>query len=257
MSWALRRIPARDGVLHFHLPASDPSDGRPVVLLLPGTFRYAVSMEPFAERLEPDIQVACLDLPGFGGAPPLTGAPGVEALAENFAQAAAKIFAGRIVLAVGESLGGLVGVAMAGQAGSPIRRVIMLDPPLTTLKAWPVHDVLDIHYSRYPGVPAFEAFACSVFGHPPDGRLEERSYYGLLARCPAPVDVVTGSVPLSPKRQSPLAPCLIDEADLEILGPMSNISFSAIPGSGHLLLHDAPGPCEDLVRRRVKELSDA
>ena len=257
MSWALRRIPARDGILHFHLPASDRSDRRPVVLLLPGAFRYAESMEAFAERLEPDLQVACLDLPGFGGARPLTGAPGVEDLAENFAQAAAEIFAGRVVLAVGESLGGLVGVAMAGQAGSPIRRVIMLDPPLTTLKAWPVHGVLDLHYRRYPGVPAFEAFARSVFGHPPDGRLEERTYYHLLERCPVPVDVVTGSVPLSPERQSPRAPCLIDETDLQILTPMTNISCRTIPGSGHLLLHDAPAVCEDLVRRRARELSDA
>ena len=257
MSWALRRRPTRDGVLHFHLPPKDPSDRRPVLLLLPGAFQPALLMAPFARRFEDDFYVAGADLPGFGGAPPLRDAPGVEAMAENFAQVAAELFEGRTVLAVGESLGGLVAAAMAGHAGSPIRRVIALDSPLTTLKAWPVHRVLGLHYSQHPGVAAFEAFAHSVFGHPPDGRLEERSYYGLLERCPVPVDVVTGSIPLSPEREIATAPCLIDGADHEILKRMPNISTSVFHGFGHLLLHDAANACEHLVRRRMRDLRDA
>ncbi len=257
MNWALQRLRARDGVLHVHLPPGDPSDRRPVLLLLPGAFQPALVMASFARRFENDFHVAAADLPGFGGAPPLIGAPGVEAMAENFAQVAAELFGGRTVLVVGESLGGLVAAAMAGHAGSPLRRVIALDPPLTTLKAWPVHRILDLHYAQHPGNAAFEAYARNVFGHAPDGRLEARSYYGLLERCPVPVDVATGSIPLSPEREVASAPCLIDGADREILMRSPNISISVFHGFGHLLLHDAPDACEHLVRRRMRDLSDA
>lgn len=226
-------IETRDG--HVVL-AADPGfarSRRPVVVLIHGAFRVASDLAAWLDRLDDlpaDIVLACL--PGHGNGPPLARA-GMAAMIENFQDALA-VIAPRGVTILGESLGGLIGLAQAYPC-------VAFEPPLATAKLWPIWTGLRLAQTQGLAVPA--GFAEAVFGAPENGH----DYSGLLDRSSAPGLVVLGDVPLQPPRDLTTTPSLLDDADRKALAARPRLRVEVLAG-GHELLKEAPDDCERLIR---------
>lgn len=103
------------------------TDGR-TVLCVHGLTRNGRDFDTLAAALQGDFIAACPDLPGRGRSDWLDD-PGQYALPTYMADMAALIarLGADTVDWVGTSLGGLIGLMLAAQSGTPIRRLILND----------------------------------------------------------------------------------------------------------------------------------
>ncbi len=198
------------------------------VVFIPGLGRSATDLAGWLERL-PGSRV--LDYPRLEN-------PTLDAYVAHFAEV---IPAGSFV--VGESLGGLVALGLAG-LGYP---GLGVDFPLTTAKQWTLHRSLHSRAERFP-LPEVFAFNANLFGHMSDGAIVERNHYPLLLRVTAPFAIVTGSIPLNPPGADPYRPCMIDEDDAVFIRE-TKVDLFKIAG-GHLLLSENPVAILALIRER-------
>lgn len=161
------------------------------------------------------------------------------------------VLAGRIprdALVVGESVGGLVALGLAGRGF----RAIAFDPPLTTAKQWTASYALRTAASAGR---VSEAFLAEVFGLMPNGAVEERIYYPLLDKLTGPVDIVTGSVPLWPCTGIPGRQCMIDGTDRYVLKSYPLVRLHEIEGP-HALLDESREACRDVILEVAHALQD-
>ena len=99
-----------------------------VVVCAHGYSGNARDFDYLAARLAPDARVICLDFPGRGDSQWLSSP--LEYNLPQFAADARALIAqlgAREVDWIGTSMGGLVGMTIAGQASSPIRRLVLND----------------------------------------------------------------------------------------------------------------------------------
>ena len=213
-----------------------------MIFLLPGLARPATVLAKWRDLLPGRVEV--LDIPGQGIEPPLK-VQTFEALVEHFADRLAPAS-----LVVGESLGGLIGLGLAGRGF----RAVTFDPPLTLAKQWSLHYAArTLAGGRPPEHPIYE-FIANIFGLLPDGSIEERIYYPLLDRLTAQVDVVTGDTPLWPYRGDGFGvACLIDGVDEYVLQRSPNVRFHRIAGA-HALLDSNPDACVAIIEAAMQSL---
>ncbi|WP_332768114.1 alpha/beta fold hydrolase [Phenylobacterium sp.] len=241
-----------DGELRFRRSPDMGAAGNGVLLVIPGAFRNAESIAPFADLIAKYATTVSTSLPGFGGSAPLTR-NSVASFAENYLEALVQLYPDRSITILGESLGGLVALNLAQIAPTGlIARVIALDPPLSTAKLWPVQQVLAQTFARQPHYKPLDEFAREIFGMSRDGQITDLTYFHLLAYAGVPVEVATGAEPLFPVRDPNVRPCLIDQTDLHILSALEHVRVHRIAGANHVLVESAPAECEALVRNALQ-----
>lgn len=222
---------------------------RPAVVLVHGALRSAANLASWPAQLRDQADVYLMELPAHGRSTPIDP-PSIVNMAAVLGQAIAERIPNPEVLVVGESIGGLVALALAGQPSSgTVRAVLALDPPMTTGKLWTwrLHRLAE-RREMMRSRPALAAFDREVFGIYPD-RFEERIYYDLIGHAQVPV-VIAGGDRTALASKAIGAPSVFDEIDRFVISRMypSHAQIQTIENAGHVLLEDAPDACAGLIR---------
>ena len=189
-----------------------PRLNRPVVAFVHGALRNAEVLAHWGEVLKDVADVVLVDLPGHGRSASLMPAT-IDAMATSVHEALCTALRGRYVLLVGESLGGLVTLAIGGRAEvGPIHGILAADPPLTTAKQWQVADNFRSAMLRTPEDAFLASFGHEVWGISAN-KVEERIYYPLIGALRIPAVIATGDIPLLPPRTISDVACLFDDVD--------------------------------------------
>lgn len=201
---------------------------KPVLLFLHGAFRQVESMAPLAERFE---NIAYGYLPGHR-TPDLDEAT-MEAWVDAFSDAVT-IFKGPVI-AVGESLGGILAMGMRNTAA-----VVAFDPFLRTSHLWPLANTLQYaEENNLPWVQARQILSSNAdFSH-------------LLTRHSRYLEVLAGDEPLTPQRTLDFTPSLLDEEDEAVLRQHGQVT--RVPGGHDVVTHNLAA-CEAAVRRALRSL---
>ncbi|HVI34555.1 alpha/beta fold hydrolase [Phenylobacterium sp.] len=217
----------------WHAPGALASD-RPVLVTVTGAFATADTMSKMQAVVGPGCDCFLMHLPG-NHTPALREAS-VAAYAEALQAVIAERFAARPVVLVGVSIGALVALAVRAPQ---VRRVVAVEPPLTTGKLWPMLGPLAQKIAAAPGDTTLRDFAAGVFGVT-SGGFEDRRYLHLLDGLGAPVDVVVGDRPLMPERPCETYPSFVDEPERAFLRGLPNVVLHVAPGAGHNVPFQSP-----------------
>lgn len=253
-SLTVRQEPSRDGAIALTADPSAFGSARPVVLFVHGALQSLnASQAAWPALLAPLADLVFVDLPGQGASPPITPAT-LERFADNIADAAATALPDRPIVLLGESLGGLVSLAIAGLDRLDVRATIAVDPPFTTAKQWQLYAHFNQLLAQRPDDAPLASLAWEMFGIAP-GVQEERVYYPLLDRVAGPVHVITGDRALQPLRQVSTFSCLIDATDRFVLERHhpQKVRLHTIPDAGHLVLASQLEASAALVRGLLAE----
>lgn len=220
---------------------------RPVVAIAHGALRSSANVLDWAERLRPLADVVLIDLPGHGGSEAVIPAS-LERIAAQVHRGLKVGLAGREVIFVGESLGGLAGLAIAASADpSPIVALLAIDPPLATKKLRHVHvNFAQVAIKRPEMAATINSMLKEIFGVEGE-EVEERLYYDLFDSISIPTMILNGDITLLPPRNVSEAFCVMDEVDRYIVGKLhgDRAPIHVKAGGGHLLLRDHPDWCFD------------
>lgn len=201
----------------------------PVLLFLHGAFRRAEDMTPLAERFE---NVAYGHLPGHRVSE--LDAPTMDTWIKAFSVATG-LFKGPVI-AVGESLGGVLAMGMRKTAAA-----VAFDPFLRTAHLWPLENILakmdQLNYC---------AAAREI--------LRSGDFRDLLRGRSGHLEVVAGDQPLMPRRATASSPSLLGEEDEAILRTYGQVTRVA---GGHVLIQENLQACEEAVRRSLASLTPA
>lgn len=217
----LVRVPTSNGVVHFH--AGELRGDRPLVVILHGATRALAQLQPLTALLTDfDVILACL--PKHNNAPALAEVS-VELFAAAYSEALQVTLAGRRVLFVGESLGGVVGLAMGRRPPTCLAGVVALDPFLEG-DIWPLRHIVDNNLAA--------AVNATFRG----------SYQYLLEDQRVPVHIVAGDSLLD-VRASKSLPSLLRPEDRPIV--VDRAVLTVIRG-GHHLIAENPEGCSDAIK---------
>lgn len=251
-------LPAPEKELFFYVRTGLKPSDRPLVIMLHGARRTGASVVGWIERLAEDADVIVFDLPGHGRSEAVLPAT-LENLSASVLHAIRTIASHRRVFVVGESLGGLIALRLAGEPGpSPICAVVACDPPMSTAKLWQLQADFLPALRKSAAPEGFLSMAWEVFGIGPD-RIEERLYYPLVDRLQRPTLIITGDTPLFPSRMSEKTPCVVDELDKFLVRRFypDAAELREVPEAGHLVLADAPEPCRAIIQQTVARYATA
>jgi pimeloyl-ACP methyl ester carboxylesterase len=224
------------------------SSGRPVLILIHGALRHSIDLFEWVQLGEPDFDVVFIDLPGHGKSPATPSAT-VEIFAANVGDAITCALGNREVVVVGESLGGLVAIALGTLPLGNIRAIIAADPPLTMGKLWHIRNAIFNFLASSPSNLFLKSFALNIFGVDADGNAHERNYLPLIEQSHKPILILTGDVPLFPVRNVNAVPSLVDEIDRYVISRFAGdkAKVEIVANCGHLLLIDAQQQCRRLI----------
>lgn len=226
----LVRVPTSAGVVHFH--AGELRGDRPLIVMLQGADQLLAVAQPFCAQLSDcDLILACL--PGHNGAPALSSVA-VDLFAEAYSEALDRALKGRPFLFVGESLGGVIGMAMGCRPPDGLARVIAIDPFLDG-DIWPLQWLVSRGY-----VPSVAATFAGSYSHLLDGQKR-------------PLHVVAGDQLLGPEEVDPI-PSLLRAEDRKLVDAKAKLS---IIHGGHTLLRDRPGEVASIVRTEASAIWSA
>ena len=247
--WRIHRHTSEAGELAVYTTAVPQAVDRPLLLVVHGALRRAeILMGAFPWWPAP-FDIVFADLPGHGRSSPLVPAT-VERFAQRLNAAMTALFPQRRLFVLGESLGGLVALAMAGPADTEtVHGVIAADPPLTTAKLWHVAQAVRTALARTPHSPFMQSFAGDIFGIAATEATTERIYYPVLDRLRVPALILTGDIPLLPPRRTASVPCVMDEVDRFVIERLyhGRVTVKTLDRSGHLVLFDAVAECRQLI----------
>jgi len=246
----IHQVQTRDGSLYLYAKSGVffADVGRPVLLMIHGALRDSGVLFDWIHLCDAEFDVVFVDLPGHGRSPS-TAVVTIESFAANVGDAVTTALGNRVVLAVGESLGGLVALAMGGLHIEPIQGIIAADPPLTMAKLWHIRNAISSAVANDPTNQFLQSLALNIFGIGSDGKAHERIYYHLIEQIRVPVLILTGDVPLFPVRNVNAVPCLVDDLDRYVVSRLTGdiAQFEVVSGCGHVLLVDAKEKCRSIV----------
>lgn len=208
---------------------------RPLILLLHGAFEKHKKLLPWSELWQASYDVALADLPGHGQSDPPSPVT-MEAYIEELRWLVGTHFADRRVAIVGDSFGGLLGIALGNNPPANLAAAIALDPLLATAKQWSIMDIIPRVLDGQPEGGFRRMFAANVMGmaqSPP----EDRRYYHYIEGVRVPAIVLAGAEPLGVRRDV-AGPSLLDEDDRTFL--TDRLKLAVIPGVGHQLVLQRP-----------------
>ena len=204
-----------------------------------------VTRNPTA-RLAPTADTLLLDLPGHARSAPLE-TPTVAAMATRVWTALSDTLADRDILLVGESLGGLVALAISAlPEAARVRAAIAFDPLMSTRKLWFIKRSVRRHLATLPpGDPAF-AIADHALGVTPT-TTTEKIYYPLLGAVRAPAVVVASEGD---------GPGVFDTVDRYVAETLfGHVDLRFIPHASHLMLNDHIEECHAIISEQLDRLS--
>jgi pimeloyl-ACP methyl ester carboxylesterase len=227
---------------------------RPAVLMIHGAHRSAPDLAAWPGLLKDAADVYLVEMPAHGRSTPIE-TPSVANVAQRLGEAIAETLPGREILVAGESVGGLVALALGGR--SCAASVVAFDPPLSTRKLWAWRaGQLPGRREFMRGRPALAAFDRETFGIVENG-LQDRLYYELFGDLTVPALIVAGDLsifdPLDGHR--PAAFNATDRFVIERLYP-GKAEIRTIAGAGHLLLEEAEEACADILRQQIGRLRE-
>ena len=217
--------------------------GAPVAALMYGVFRGSDCLQPLIQRLS-GVDVVVVHQPGHSGAPELTDI-GVVPYAQAVGVGVQTLFQDRDVFLAGESLGGLISLAVGAYALPCLRSVVAFDPFFTTAKLWPIHRQTADMWPISSGPRIMDR----IFGIGASS-VEQRDYRGVLRTLAVPATVVTGDCPLLPERETDQSPCLMDDDDCEAV-EASSASLIRLAG-GHRLIEQCPDQCAEVLNQVMR-----
>jgi pimeloyl-ACP methyl ester carboxylesterase len=219
---------------------------KPVVIMLHGMMRDVRFLMEWYALVPRQLDLVLVDLPGHGRSP-ANGASTVDAMTSRVSEVIASQFAGREVVVIGESLGGLIALSLAGRGIPEIRGVVASDPPLSTAKQWAVYsNFMDYTHETAPiaMTEVQRAIFADVLGIVGKDHVRETLYYDLVRAVRVPTLMLMGDVPLFPATPTrPAVPTVLDEVDRYVIGLIGNrhVRLETVPNKGHVLL-DQPVP---------------
>jgi pimeloyl-ACP methyl ester carboxylesterase len=218
------------GPIPLRSPPGALGSARPMVLVITGAWAEPDDMIRTPAVVGPAWDAALMRLPGNGT--PALSETSIAGWARAVGELTDTALAGRPVVLVGLSVGGLVAL---GVRSRQVRRVVAVEPPLVMSKLWPMNDGLS---QRWRDDPADRPFIEAVFGVTASGR-EERTWFHLFDGAP-PVDVVLGETPLCPERPLARFPSFVDAPERAWLAARPGVSLHIAPGAGHNIHVFAP-----------------
>lgn len=192
----------------------------------------------------PTASVVLLHLPGMYT--PFFAENSVETFAQAFDQVIGRLGLRR-ALVIGLSIGGAVALAMQHQA---VRRLLLLDTPLTTDDLWPLEEAFATPSQR---IPAAGRWFHDMLGYSPAG-WERRDYTPLLERLDKPTTVLLGGVPLQPRRPLDRQPSLVCEADRARYRRHPMVEVRVVPAAGHNVAGDGTADFHAAMRSAFEEI---
>ena len=149
--------------------------GSPVVVCVHGLTRQGRDFDRLAAHLAPDFRVICPDLPGRGHSDWLSDSSLYQP--HSYVTALSHLLAaiGEPVLWVGTSLGGICGIVLAAQPGTPITRMVINDigPFIPAAALARIRDYM-LPPPEFAGLDALEAHLRMV--HAPFGVPDEAGW---------------------------------------------------------------------------------
>ena len=201
---------------------------RPLLLIIRGAFVTRDMFVKLVGQVGP-CDVALTHLPGLHS--PFLSENSVEVFAAAFDEVLAKL-GHRDVVIVGQSIGGPVAMAMRSPA---IRRLMLLDSPLSTASLWMLPDIFR---GWIRSAPALAPWIWDVFGIS-ETTVENRDYRPLLAGLRVPAEVLAAGDPLGDPRPLVRTPSLISEDDMAAYEATPGMSVAVVADCGHDILADA------------------
>lgn len=224
--------------------------GKPRALFLSGCFADIRKNATWVAALEGLFDTILCELPGHGET-----APVADVSIEGFAAVYGALIDTHVAPAwkltvIGESLGGLVGLALARLRPDRIERVILLDPPFTLTR--PELRALLGRAWRNTGTPPYIGrILDAIFGFDPaTGRAHrERAMHGLVRGLAVPGIVIAGSTAAMHTPPGPLPSSLLTDEDLAALQQENPalVVPARIQAAGHCLLMENPRACLDTL----------
>lgn len=215
---------------------------KPAILGFPGSFRPIATLHDMARALAAEFDLLLVDYPGFG-ATTIAEPPTLDGLVARAAAMAAQFLPGRELFAMGDSIGGIVALAMAAGAGTPLEGVAALDPPLSARALATARGHLR---KSAEGLAMNDYFQTWLDGPEIMGDGAPDGFFPLLERAAAraPILVVAGGRAVDRGMAAPAS--LIDDADARRAGEAARIV--RFVDAGHLVSGEAPDACVSALR---------
>ncbi len=221
--------------------------GRPLVVGILGAFAIERGSLFHVPPHIPGADMVVGHLPG--NHTPALSAASVQIYSAAFSHVIATEFAGRRVVSLGASIGGLV---VLGLTAPQIVRSVVMEPVLTTAKLWPLIPFMRGRLQAAPDDRVLADFIEGVFGLGANG-LVDRRYEDLLERLAVPTRVIVGGQPLYPQRPVQKLPSLVDEPERELLRRHPLIDYSVAQQAGHNVPQEASGEMLAALRAAIAE----
>lgn len=246
----IHQVQTRDGSLCLYAKSGVlfADAVRPILLMIHGALRDSSVLFDWIHLCGSEFDVVFVDLPGHGRSPAIANVT-ITSFAANVGEAATAALGNRDVLVVGESLGGLVALAMGGLHIESIQGIIAADPPMTMAKLWHVRNAMSSIVASDPANDFLRSLAANIFGVDSDGNARERIYYDVVEQTRVPVLILTGDVPLFPVRNANAVPCVFDDVDRYVVRRLAGdvVQFQVVSDCGHALLVEAKERCRSIV----------
>ena len=231
---------------------------RPVVLMLHGLLRDASNLIAWYDFIPSSLDLVIADLPGHGRSPG-QGEATVEAMAQRIREAISQHFAGRPVTVVGESVGGLIAMALVDGNLTEIKGVIAAEPPFSTCKQWPVYAHFMTRNRDMPSGDYRRTLFSDLLGYDGENQMREKVYYDLVRNVRVPTLIMVGELPLWPGWRTfdfrEAIPPVIDNVDRYVISLIGSehVTLETIRNKGHILL-DQPN---QTMQKKISDFCEA
>lgn len=235
MTYAIQQVERPHGQLFVLSPESESFPDKPLILLLHGAFEKHKKLLAFADLWRASYDVALSDLPGHGQSA-ATPSISIDAYIDELRWLVGLHLAHRSVVIVGDSFGGLLGVALGNHPPANLAGVVALDPLLATAKQWSIQDILPRILDGQPEGSFRRQFAGNIMGMGASA-LEDKRYHHFIEGVRVPSLVIAGAEALGVRREV-VGPSLLDDDDRAFLDQRGLLKV--IPGVGHQLVLQKP-----------------
>lgn len=222
---------------------------RPLVLLLHGAFEKHKKLLPWSELWRAEYDVALADLPGHGQSDSL-GTVTFDAYVDELRWLVGEYFARRRVAIVGDSFGGLLGVALGNEPPANLAAAVALDPLLATAKQWSIRDLVPRILEGQAEGSFRRSFTANILGMG-EGAPQDRRYHHFVEGVRVPALVLAGAEPLGVRREV-AGPSLLDQDDRAFV--QKHVDLSIIAGVGHQLVLQRPSEAFAVAEGFVRSL---
>lgn len=225
------------GPIHFR----GRDTGKPVLLLITGSFAAENTADRFAERF-PAMDGLRAHLPGNHC--PRVAHVSIGVFAGAFTEALDIRFPGRPVVVVGLSVGGIVALAIRAKM---LRGILAIEPLLVSDEAWPLLNL------RTQGPPGQDDFLWNILGIGPD-EVERRDYRPMLGSLTTPTYVILGDEVPPVGVWPDYMPGLLGPLSRQALAAHPHITVAQLSDVGHHILKYGPHALLNATQRLIQRV---